>query len=287
MSYALALNSTNVTGSNNSVLQYTFASGSFVAKNAEIALSSASIPYSWYNVTPIYNNQSFYLVFPVGATSVILTITLPAGYYAINDIQEYIQQQCIANNLYLVDASGNYVYYVYMSYNVNYYKIQVLLSAVPTTLPSGWSKPTAGTGGWSTALPSTGYTPQLFLPTTGSISTIIGFNTGVYFPSVMTTSSQSFLSTSTPNGSTVNSIVCRCSIVKNDIGSPTDILDAINITVPFGSAITYEPSFERWVKINDGTYSNITLTLCDQNFNTVYARDPNMSITLLIRNGKK
>ena len=47
MSYALALNSTNVTGPNNSIFQYTFASGSFVAKDAEIALSSASIPYSW------------------------------------------------------------------------------------------------------------------------------------------------------------------------------------------------------------------------------------------------
>ena len=284
MSYALALNSTNVTGPTNSVLQYTFVNGSFVAKNAEIALSSASIPYSWYNVSTHYNNQNFSLVFPVGASTTTIPITLPAGYYDVTDIQEYIQQQCIANNLYLVDNAGNYVYYVYMSYNVNYYKIQVLFSAVPTTLPSGWSKPTAGGGGWGTALPSTGRTPQLVLPATGSISTILGFVAGASYPSALSTSSQSILSTLTPNGSTVNGIVCRCSIVRNEIGSPTDILDAINISVPFGSAITYEPSFERWVKISDGTYSNITLTLCDQNFNTIYARDSNISITLLIRN---
>lgn len=286
MSYALALNSTNVTGPNNNTFQYTFVNGSFVAKNAEIALSSASIPYSWYNISPNYNNQNFSLIFPLGASTTTLNITLPAGYYAVTDIQEYIQQQCVANNLYLVDNSGNYVYYVYMSYNVNYYKIQILFSAVPTVLPTGWTKPTAGTGGWATALPSTGYTPQLVLPATGSISTILGFVPGATYPSALTTSSQSILSTLTPNGSTVNSIVCRCSIVRNDIGSPTDILDAINITVPYGSAITYEPSFERWVKINDGTYSNITITFSDQNFNTIYARDPNISITLLIRNGK-
>ena len=284
MSYALALNSTNVTGPTNSVLQYTFVNGSFVAKNAEIALSSASIPYSWYNVSTNYNNQNFSLVFPVGASTTIIPITLPAGYYDVTDIQEYIQQQCIANNLYLVDNAGNYVYYVYMSYNVNYYKIQVLFSAVPTTLPSGWTKPTAGGGGWGTALPSTGWTPQLVLPATGSISTILGFVAGASYPSTLSTSSQSILSTLTPNGSTVNGIVCRCSIVRNEIGSPTDILDAINISVPYGSAITYEPSFERWVKISDGPYSNITLTLCDQNFNTIYALDPNISITLLIRN---
>ena len=286
MSYALALNSNNVIGTNNSTFQYTFSNGSFVAKDAEIALSSASIPYSWYNVSPNYNNQSFSLVFPLGASTTTLNITLPAGYYSVNDIQEYIQQQCIANNLYLVDNTGKYVYYVYMSYNINYYKIQVLLSAVPTTLPSGYVLPSAGTGGWKTALPSTGYAPQLVLPASGSISTILGFVAGASYPSALSTSSQSILSTLTPNGSIVNSLVVRCSIVKNNIGSPTDILDAINITVPYSSAITYNPSFERWVKINDGTYSNIVLTLTDQNFGTIYARDPNISITLLIRNGK-
>jgi hypothetical protein len=283
MSYALALNSSNVTGPNNSVLQYTFASGSFVTKNAEIAISSASIPYSWYNISSVYNNQNFTLVFPVGTGINFLPITLPDGYYDINDIQNYIEQKCIEYAFYLVDNNGNYVFYVNFSYNVNYYGVQVLLSAVPSTLPTGWSRPTVGTGGWKTALPSLGTSPKLVVPETGSISTIIGFVAGTY-PVESPASSQSFLSTFTPNGSTVNSIVVRCSIVRNDIGTPTDILDAINISVPFGSAITYEPSFERWVKINDGTYSNITLTLCDQNFNTIYARDPNMSITLLIRN---
>lgn len=284
MSYALALNSSNVTGPNNSIFQYTFVNGSFVARDAEIALSSASIPYSWFNITSIYNNQNFTLPFPVGIGISFLNITLPDGYYDIDDIQNYIEQKCIEYAFYLVDNNGNYVFYVNFSYNVNYYGVQVLLSAVPTTLPTGWSLPTVGTGGWTTALPTSGISPRLVLPATGSISKIIGFVAGATYPSATTTSSQSFLSTFTPNGSTVNSIVVRCSIVKNEIGSPTDILDAINISVPFGSAILYDPSFERWVKISDGTYSNITLTLCDQNFNTINARDPNTSITLLIRN---
>ena len=284
MSYALALNSSNVTGPNNSVFQYTFVNGSFVARDAEIALSSASIPYSWYNITSVYNNQNFTLAFPVGSGINIMPITLPDGYYDINDIQNYIEQKCIERAFYLVDNNGNYVFYVNFSYNVNYYAVQLLVSAVPTTLPTGWSLPTVGTGGWKIALPTLGTSPKLVLPATGSISTIIGFAAGATYPVDSPASSQSFLSTFTPNGSTVNSIVVRCSIVRNDIGSPTDILDAINISVPFGSAILYDPSFERWVKINDGTYSNITLSLTDQNFNTIYARDPNTSITLLIRN---
>ena len=287
MAYALVLNSNNVTGSNNTNFQYNFINGSFVAKDAEISISSLTIPYSWYNISSSYNNQKLSIVFPTGASTTTLSITIPAGFYTVPDIQNYIQNQCIANNYYLVNSSGQYVYYVYMSYNVNFYKIQVLLSAVPSVLPVGWSLPSAGTGGWGSALPSTGYTPQLFLPATGSISSIIGFAPNTYFPSALTTTSQSILSTLTPNGTTVNAIVVRCSIVKNNAGVPVDILDSFNINTTFGSNITYQPSFERWVKLLDGTYSNFTLVFQDQNFNTIYALDPNVNITLLIRNRTK
>ena len=288
MSFALVLNSSNVTGANNSNFQYNFINGGFVAKDAEIALIAVTYPYSWYNVTSYYNNQNFTINFPTGASSMTpLAFSLPAGYYSVTDIQNYIQQQCIANNYYIVDSTGNYLYYFYMSYDFNYYKIQILFSAVPTALTTGQKLPSAGTGGWKTALPTSGYTPKLVLPATGSISTIIGFAPGASYPSAVTTSSTSILSTLTPNAASVNALVVRCSIVKNNIGNPTDILDQINITTTYGSAITYQPSFERWVKVSDGTYSNFQLTFQDQNFNTLYALDPNVSITLLIKNRTK
>jgi len=288
MSFALVLNSSNVIGSNNSNFQYNFINGGFVAKDAEIALIAITYPYSWYNITPAYNNQRFTINFPTGASTMTpLSITLPPGYYSATDIQTYIQQLCIANNYYLKDSGGNYVYYFYMTYNFNYYKIQILFTAVPTTLPTGYSLPTAGTGGWAAGLPTSGYTPQLVLPSSGSIGAIIGFVAGASYPSSPTTTSTSILSTLTPNAANVNALIVRCSIVKNNIGTPTDILDQINITTTYGSAITYAPSFERWVKVSDGTYSNFQLTFQDQNFNTLYALDPNVSITLLIKNRTK
>jgi hypothetical protein len=64
---------------------------------------------------------------------------------------------------------------------------------------------------------------------------------------------------------------------------PSDILDCVPINATFGSNITYSPSFPKWIKIKDGTYNNMTITLSDQNFNTIYARDPNLIITLMIR----
>ena len=64
---------------------------------------------------------------------------------------------------------------------------------------------------------------------------------------------------------------------------PSDILDAFPINADFGGAILYNPNFEKWITIGDGTYSNILFSLVDQNFNTINAQDPNVCITLLIR----
>ena len=64
---------------------------------------------------------------------------------------------------------------------------------------------------------------------------------------------------------------------------PSDILDCVPINATYGSNITYAPSFPKWIKIKDGIYNSMTITLTDQNFNTIYARDPNLIITLMIR----
>ena len=51
----------------------------------------------------------------------------------------------------------------------------------------------------------------------------------------------------------------------------------------FGANITYNPSFEKFVSMSDGTFNEFTLTFRDQNLNEIYAKDPNVSITLIIR----
>jgi hypothetical protein len=57
--------------------------------------------------------------------------------------------------------------------------------------------------------------------------------------------------------------------------------------VSFGSNITYEPSFEKFVDVSDGTFNNFEFSFRDQNLNEIYAKDPNVSITLIIRPRKK
>lgn len=290
MSYTLALNSSNVVGSNNNTYQFKFVSGSFHAKDAEIAVGSLTMPYAWFNVSSAYNNNTISITFPYLATTKTLAIVLPDGFYQISDINNYIQLQMIANGLYLVATTGLNVYFFQMSVNINYYNIQVIMSAVPTTVASGtysgYTLPP--TGYWSViatnGLPTVSSTPSMTLASSGSISTMIGYATGTY-PS--TSSSQSLSGTLTPVGSTVNALLIRCNLINNKLANPSDILDLVPINCTFGSNLTYDPSFEKWIAIRDGTYSSMTITFCDQNLNTLYSRDPNLALSLLIRQKEK
>ena len=289
MSFTLVLNSTNVTSSStNTNFKYNFINGGFQLKDMEMCVSSITLPYSFYNVSSYYNNRTFSLIFPKGATTQTISVTLPEGFYTVTDINSYIQQICLDNGAYLIDSNGNYVYYQQLVYNSTYYSVQLLLYPVPTTLPTGYSYASAGTlYTSSTNLPTTSYTPQLVLSSAGSISTILGFVSGATYPSTQSTTNQSILSTLTPVGSTVNSIIMQCSLVNNPVTSPSDILDSLPIhNSTFGSNITYEPSFEKFISLSDGTFNNFTFSFRDQNLNEIYARDPNVSITLIIRQKK-
>ena len=241
MSFTLVLNSSNVSNtSTNTTFKYDFVQGGFTSDNCEMCVSSVSIPYSWNNVSTYYNNKTFSLIFPTAATTVTYSFVLPDGFYTVNDINYFIQQTCISNGAYLIDSSLNNVYFTNIAYNATYYSIQVLLFSVPTTIGT-YTRPATGlystTG---TGLPTTAYTPQLIIPTSGSIGTIIGFASGT-FPAAQTTTSQSLLSTLTPIGTSVNSLIMQCSLVSNRVTVPSDILDSMPITnTAFGTNIVYD-----------------------------------------------
>ena len=142
-----------------------------------MAISQITIPYSWYNITSNYNNNTFTIKWAnTGATPV--TFTIPDGLFGVSDLNAYIQQLCITNGWYLVDSSGNNVYYVVLSTNSNYYKVQLLLLAVPISLPTGYSLPSASNGGKWPGFPTVATAPTFSFPSSGSIGSLIGFAGG-------------------------------------------------------------------------------------------------------------
>ena len=284
MSFILTLNSTNVSNTNtNTSFKYDFVNGGFTCKDYEMCVSSVTLPYSFYNVSSYYNNKTLSIAFPTAATVVQYDITLPDGFYTVTTINNYIQQICVANGAYLIDSSGNYVYFVQLAYNTTYYTVQLLTFLVPNSIGS-YTRPSTGLySATGTGLPTTASTPKFVFSTSGSIKNIIGFESGTYPPTTQT-ASWNTSSTLTPVGSTVNSIIMQCSLVHNACTTPSDIIDSMPINdTSFGSNIIYQPSFERFVAVSDGTFNNFTFSFRDQSLNEIYARDPNVSITLIIR----
>ena len=283
MSYTLVLNSNNVvSGTNNNTYQYKFILGSLKLKNYEMAISSFVLPYSWFNVTNLYNNRTISFSFPTGAITYALNITLPEGFYTVADIQNYIYLECINAGLYLIDSSGNYVLYANIYSNATYYANTINLSLVPIALPAGWSFATSGIYSSLAGLPTVAATPSCSFAATGSLAVLLGFNASQTLASAA--ASYSTNSPNTPIGSTVNGIIVRCSIINNPVIVPSDVLDAISITgATFGANINYLPSFQKYVDVSDGNYNQLTITLVDQNLNTVIARDPNILLTLQFR----
>ena len=279
MSNVLVINSSNlVQGTNNSTYQYNFISGSFVIPdNAEICISNMTIPYSWYNVNAqYYNNASFQYTWTVLGVKTTYTIILPNGYYAVSDINNYLQGQMILAGQYLVDGNGNNVYYLSLQYDTPYYAVQVLSFAVPTALPVGYIQPSNWLG-----YPSVASTPQLIVQA-NSFGLLIGFTAGTY-PTVVQATNYSVISNITPNGSPVNSLIIQCSLVNNNVTMPSNIIDSMPITSSYGTNINYQPPYEKWVKLSKGRYSNMTITLLDQNFNRLVALDSNILMTFLIK----
>jgi len=279
MSNVLVMNSSNlVQGTNNSTYQYNFISGSFIIPdNAEICISNMTIPYSWYNVNAqYYNNASFQYTWTVLGVKTTYTIVLTNGFYSNSDINNFLIGQMILAGQYLIDGNGNNVYYLSLQYDTPYYAVQLLSFAVPTTLPVGYTQPSNWLG-----YPTVASTPQLIIQA-NNFGSLIGFTSGTY-PAVVQATNYSAISNITPNGSPVNSLIIQCSLVNNNVTMPSNIIDSMPITSTYGTNINYQPSYEKWVKLNKGRYSNMIITLLDQNFNRLIALDSNILMTFLIK----
>jgi hypothetical protein len=275
--FSLVMNDTNVVpNTNNSQYRYNFIGGNFKTKNARLTLSHVTIPYSWFNVSPQWSNQTIVFGWPYASTFIDATVTFPTGFYTTEDLNNFLIQYQIQQKYYLINASGQFVFYASIVQNSTYYANQLILTLVPTTLPAGFTQPSG-----ALALPTTSRTPRLLFPASNSIGSTLGFaNNSSYGYS---TSNVSQLSTQTPLATNVNSLIVHCNLANNPVTMPSDILDSIPIIeTAFGANINYSPSFERYVSITDGTYNSLLLTITDENNVSIQAQDNRSLFTLVL-----
>lgn len=285
MSYLIPFNSSIVQPNGfNNIYRRNFVGNAVNFRNAEVAVHSINMYNSVFNVDQgAYNNSTLQILMPTASTTSTINITLPDGLYGYADMTKLIQSLLVAQGAYLIDTDGNHRHYIQVSENPVYYAAQVDLLPVPTSLPSGWSRPT--TGLYSTTgsgLPTTSRVPIMNI-NNAAFGSLIGFNVAQY-PSTPQTTQQSFLSNKPPQVHPVSSYQVRCSLIDNKYTSPPDILATFDTQgTQSGQLISYRPNEHVFLPIPDGSYNNITLTITDQESNFVRIRDPNIQITLIIR----
>lgn len=290
MSSLITLNASNVNPSQTNIFNYNFPSGSVKFKNARVAIQSVIIPYSWYNLNATtYNNTSIQLTFPVtiSSTSIQQTvnITIPNGFYQISDINNYLQSQMISLGYYLVNAAGNNVYYLQLVGNINLNNAQLNVYPVPTSLPAGYSYGSTGTWGAASigSLPSTSNQVPQLVTLNNNFGKLIGFASSTTFPSSTTSATTvSIASTLVPQITPVQSIYIGCSLVRNILSNPTNIITNVAITSTYATNIIYNPQEFAWLPILDGNIPSFQVIFYDNLFNVLPIIDTNLTVNLLI-----
>jgi hypothetical protein len=241
-----------------------------------IALSSISFYNSTFNITSSYSNNTLTLNW-LGTN---YTITFPNGYYSATDMNAYLQFYFATNNLYMTNSAGNYIYFAEITTNSQRYAISLNLYAIPTSSQAttlGYSQPS----GASWTLPSsTASTPQLTFNT--AFGTLIGLSSGTYPTSAQSTTQQ-FVSTTTPIISPVNSYTLTCDLLNNPYSTPNNIFFTAPLTSSLGSLVQITPPQLQFNEIYGGTYYSLTIKLYDQFMNVLNFQDTEFVITLALR----
>lgn len=279
------LNSNNVVkGATNNKLVYTFPS-SKTFKNNSIVIDGANLFYSWYNISAKYgNNQLQYKWLDAsGLSTNTHTINIPDGFYTVSSLNAYIQSVFVTNKHYLVNSITNKnIFLLEILENSTFYSIQMNAYTITQAYltSQSWTIPSGAT--WTISSLIT-FMPQ-FIINQNAFRDLIGFSAGNYPANGVNTGvTYSSLSTVCPQLSPVNSLIVRCNLVSSDYSIPTDVLTSFHINANWGEVISFNPSNANPIKIRDGIYERIEVTICDQDFKDISIIDPSMVIRLLIQ----
>ena len=287
----LVLNQSNLVqdGQNNKFV-YRFPN-SVQFKDNYIAFASCSIYYSWFNITSTYQNNYFTYNWINGAgVATTYTINIPDGLYEIATLNQLLQYTMIQNGHYLVNGSGENVYYAEFLVNPARYAVQINTYLFPTALPAGWTNP-AGV-----AFPPQSFNPIITIPAKFNI--IVGYTAGfatnqnlnnAYIPPVsnyvakLANGTLSYISTSAPNVQPNSSLLFSISNIDNAYAQPTSIIYTLVPAVAVGEIINEKPPNFIWTKLINGTYNELRLTILGTDLQPITINDPSITIVLVVR----
>lgn len=243
----------------------------------EIALASATIPYSWFNISAAQQNNTFQIIHPTTAGSTTLTITLADGGFDLSDINGALRTWLI-NNGYYIQNNTTLDQTVYCEFRVNAstYSYEFVSYPLPSSLPSGF------TAGSAITFPATVRGPQLVIPAT-PIQTRLGFPTGTY-PATAPTTLTTVSSPNVPQITDVLNVGIACDSVYNPYNTNNQVLTSIS---PFGAKfatnIIYQAPELIFSPQIGGSRNQLVIRLVDQDYRTIQLKETNVVINLCLR----
>lgn len=217
----------------------------------EIGVTQLATWFTWFNIHPDYNNQTFKYSNDGGVTW--FTMTIPAGNYSMTQLEDAIHDLMKSNGHVTVDPiTANETYDI--NFLPNYSTIRLYIEILGAF--------------------------QLDL-TVGNLHTILGFN-----PILITASQYGTANVNITNS--VNTMILHCSLV-NGIGTfsngiNSDILYSFVPDVPPGSNITINPVNVPYIPINNMQgFDRVRLRLTDQLGRGVSLNGEHLSCWLHVR----
>jgi hypothetical protein len=279
MPKTIIINSSNyVQGSGNKYV-YQFPQTSYFPAGSGIGVSNIAIYNSIQNITEKRGNNKITLNW----LGVDYIFTIPNGYYSVSDLNYFLQNQCIINNLYVTANDGaDNVYFAEIVINSIRYSTSLNFYAIPTESQAtglGYVKPAGAT--WS--YPLSAQCPSLSF--NQAFGNLIGLTFGTYPPSLSSTNVQ-FLSTQTPVISPVDSLILTCNLISSKYSIPSNVLFTVPISSALGSLINVNISTIVFNDILPQNFSSLEITIFDQLFNPVILLDKEMTLTLVINEYK-
>jgi hypothetical protein len=276
----IIINTSNHVENTDNQYVYTFPSTVKFSDGDAIGVSSVAIYNSTFNITSLRGNNTFTIAWNAAATTTF-TITIPDGYYSVENLNFFLQQQCILNNLYVTNASGQNVYFLEFIINPPRYAVSLNAYPIPTAAQAttlGYTQPVGAT--WT--YPAAAQCPQITFGT--PFGALIGYTAASYPTTSSVSTIQNFISDLTPNLNVVDSYIMTCSLINSPYSIPSDAFFTIPLTAGLGSLISVFPSEIVFNDIAPNSYQQIKITFFDQNFNRLEMNDNQLTLSLAILN---
>jgi len=263
----IIINANNITNTtSNSTFQVDF-DRSINLNDKHISLTSASLYFSWRNITTSNNKFSY-----IWVDDIENSVELPIGLYEISDIKSYFQFVMSQNNHVMTNTeTGSTIYFIDFIVSNTAYSIDILTYPVPASLPTGYTS--------SITFIGMEKNPRLTLP--AGINAIFG-----YVEDFTTDSGSSILtfnSSLAPNVSPDNSVLIVCDQVLNEFSNLV-ILYALSPSVGIGSLIVDKPAYPIYSKLLNGSYNHYTfIILSSKSFRPIELIDPEINFIFSIK----